>query len=454
MSHPLRKKWVTAVLISILLFIVLVPASYAAEIFDDETVTINAGEVIDDDLIVFANNFVMDGTVKGDLLVFANKATINGVVEGDILGGAQELILNGTVMDDARMGGMVITLGEAAQVGDDFMAGGYSLESKAGSLIEGDMYFGVAQSRLAGDVAGDLWMSGGGLELLGTVEGDVQADVGSAADAPVFAPFAFAPNAPQMPVFPWGLTIGNQAEIGGDLSYSSPVAATVPANLVTGDVVFEEVITTPTTTEEVVITPTQKAFNWVTDFLRQFIALFLIGAIMIWIAPHWTNKVSHFVQDEPLPSLGWGLLAVALILLGIFLTITVMILVAMLLGALTLADLVGTVVTLGLFITFGLLLLFAFTVAYFAKIIVAVAFGRFLFNKANSQFAQSGYWSLALGVFLIVLFTAIPYLGALISLAVTLLGFGALWLEGRKGWLYRLTWHSDDPIQEMKVSPA
>ena len=455
MFRVLNRKWITAVLISLLLIIVLVPTAIAAEIFEEETVIIKAGEVIDDDLIVFANNFVMDGTVKGDLLVFANKATINGIVEGDILGGAQELILNGTVQDDVRMGGMVLTLGEAALIGDDLLAGGYSLESKAGSLVEGNMYFGVAQSRLAGDVLGDLWMSGGGLELLGTVGGDVQAEVGSAADAPAMSPFTFMPDAPPMPAFPWGFTIGEQAEIGGDLSYTSPVAATIPANVVTGDVVFEEVVVTPTAaTEEVVITPAQQTFNWIANFLRQFVTLLLIGAIMIWIAPHWTNKVSYFVQDEPLPTLGWGLLTVALVLVTIVLTVAVVIMVALLLGALTFADLVGTVLTLGAFVTFGLVLLFAFTVAYFAKIMVAVALGRYLFTRFNAHFAESGYWSLTFGLFLLVLFTAVPYLGPLVSLIVTLLGFGALWQEGRKGWLYRLTWHSDDPVQKMEVSPA
>ena len=452
MFRSFKKKWITAVLISLLLFIVLVPASYAAEIIEKEDVIIKAGEVIEDDLIVFANNFVMDGTVKGDLLVFANKATINGVVEGDILGGAQELILNGNVMDDVRIGGMVLTLGEAAQIADDFMAGGYSFESKAGSLVEENMYIGIGQSRLAGDVMGDLWMSGGGLELLGTVAGDVQAEVGSAADAPTVPPFAFMPQAPNVPVFPWGLTVGNQADIGGNFNYTSPVAADVPTNVVGGDVAFDEVA--PVVVEEEVVTPTQEAFTWVANLLRQLITLLLIGAIIIWIAPHWTNKVSYFVQDKPLPTLGWGLLTIALVLVAIVLTVAVVIMLALLLGALTFADLVGTVLTLGAFITFGLVLLFAFTVAYFAKIMVAVALGHYLFARFNNQFAESGYWSLALGVLLIVLFTAVPYLGPLVNLAVVLLGFGALWQEGRKGWLYRLTWHSDDPVLDMQVKPA
>ena len=452
MINRLHKKWIFATLLSLLLCFIIVPSSFAVEIFEDETVIIKAGEVIEDDLMVFANELIMDGTVEGDLLVFANRAKINGLVEGDVLGVAQEIVINGTVADDVRIADMVLTLGEAAQIGDDLLAGAYSFETKAGSLVEGDMLLGVGQSRLAGDVAGDLWMSGGGLELLGTVAGDVQADVGSAADAPVFPPFTFVPDAPQVPTVAWGLTLGEEAAIGGDFTYTAPIAVEIPTAAVDGQVAFDQVV--PVTAEEEVVTPQQRTFIWLGDFFRQLITLLVIGLLMVWIAPHWTNKVAYYVQDKPLPNLGWGLLAIAVLLLAIVLTVAVMIMVAILLGALTFADLVSAVVIFGLFVTFGLILLFAFTVAYFTKIIVSVAVGRFLFMRFNSRFAESGYWSMALGVFLIVLFTAIPYIGGLLSLIVTILGFGALWMEGRKGWQDRLTWHTDDSMVEMKVKPA
>lgn len=450
-----KAKWVLVILLSILLCFVLVPPSHAIEVVDQGTVVIEAGEVIEDDLMVFTNELVMDGTIKGDLIVFASTAEINGLVEGDLMGAGQQIFLNGTVQDDVRMGGTIITLGEGALIGDDFMAGAYSLESKVGSLVEGDMLMGVGQSRLAGDIGGNLWMSGGGLELLGTVAGDVQAEVGSAADAPVFSPFAFMPDAPNVPSFTWGLTIDDQAQIGGDLTYTSPVAVTVPTNLVAGTVSFEQVVPdTTVVSEEVVVTPAQKVMNWFADVFRQSITLLLIGILMVWLAPHWTNKVAAYVQKKPLPSFGWGLLTVAAIFLAIVLIGFVMVLLALALGAMTFDGLASTVITSGLFIIFGLGLLFAFTVAFFAKIIVGVATGRFIFNLFNSKLAHSGYWSMALGVLLIVILTAIPWLGPLVSIIVSLLGFGAFWQEGRKGWQQRLSWHTDETIPELKAEPA
>ena len=449
-----RKRSFFIISVSIFLLFVLVPTSYAVEKFDKGSVTIGANEVIKDDVMVFANDFVMDGTIKGDLVVFAQTAKINGVVEGDILGVGQEIILNGTVDDDARLAGMVITLGEAAQVADDLMSAAYSLESKAGSVVGGDLFFAGAQALLAGDVNGDLNVASGGLELSGSVGGDVRADVGSASDAPVFSPFAFMPNTPAIPTMEWGLTVGDQAQIGGDLNYSGSTAATIPTNAVTGEVSFEQVV--PTTTQEEVVTPTptQKALNWLFDFLRQLVALLVVGAIMVWIAPHWTSKVAYYVQEKPLPTFGWGLLTIALILLAIGLTITIMVMLAIAFGTLTFGSVAGSIVMLGLFVTFGLVLLFAFTVTYFSRVIVGLFLGRYLFNRFNSHLAESKYWSMASGVLLIVLLTAIPYVGWLIGLAVTLLGFGALWMEGRKGWQERLSWHSEEPVPEAKVQPV
>ncbi len=449
-----KKKWVFVIVLSVLLCFVLVPSSNAIEIIDKGTVIIEAGEVIEDDLMVFANEFVMDGTIKGDLIVFGTIAEINGLVDGDLMGAGQEFTINGTVEDDVRIGGTVITLGEAARIGDDLMAGAYSLESMVGSLVEGDMLIGVGQSRLAGDIDGDLWLSGGGLELLGTVGGDVQAEVGSATDAPVFSPFTFMPNAPSVPAFAWGLTLDDQAQIGGDLTYTSSAEAAIPASLVAGNVSFEQVIPDTTVATEEVVTPTQQAMNWLASVFRQLVTLLIIGVLMVWLAPHWTNKVSTYVQEKPLPSLGWGLLTVAAILIAVVFILFAMVLLALALGALTFDGLASTVIMSGLFVVFGLGLLFAFTVAFFAKIVVGVAAGRFIFKLFNSKLANNEYWSMVLGVVLIVFLVAIPWIGPLVGLIVSLFGFGAFWQEGRKGWRQRLDWHTDEPMPEAKMEPA
>ena len=88
-----------------LLSLALVTPALAFEGRDGDKVVIAADEVIDDDLYVGANEFILDGTVTGDLIVGGTIITINGTVEGDLWAAGQVIIVNGTVKDDARIAG-------------------------------------------------------------------------------------------------------------------------------------------------------------------------------------------------------------------------------------------------------------------------------------------------------------------------------------------------------------
>ena len=94
MSKFLKFFSTTAVL-SVLLLTAVVPA-YAFDGRGGDKVTIPASEVIDDDLYVGANEFVLDGTVNGDLISGGQKLTINGTVNGNLIAGGQTVVVNGT----------------------------------------------------------------------------------------------------------------------------------------------------------------------------------------------------------------------------------------------------------------------------------------------------------------------------------------------------------------------
>lgn len=70
---------------------------------EGDNVVIDASEVINDDLYVGAENFTLEGTVKGDLVVAGAVITINGTVEGDLIAAGQAIIINGVIGDDARV---------------------------------------------------------------------------------------------------------------------------------------------------------------------------------------------------------------------------------------------------------------------------------------------------------------------------------------------------------------
>ena len=126
------------ILISFVLLAVLLVASPAwgeVETRSGQEVRIGPDEVVEDDLYVTANEVVVDGTVEGDLVAFGRSITVNGTVEGDLIAAGQTVEVGGTVEDDARIAGQALLLGEGANVGDDLLAAGYSLENAPASTV-------------------------------------------------------------------------------------------------------------------------------------------------------------------------------------------------------------------------------------------------------------------------------------------------------------------------------
>src|SRR4030042_758257 len=91
----------------------------------------------------------------------------------------------------------------------------------------GDVAFAGSQASFSGSIAGDIDMIGEGLELNGTVGGNLKIYVGQErADR---LPFGTLPGLNEAQTIPGGLTFGSQAKIGGRLEYTSPEAANIPA---------------------------------------------------------------------------------------------------------------------------------------------------------------------------------------------------------------------------------
>src|SRR5919202_853906 len=191
-----------SILVGLALLMGLVAASPAWGTVDTRSgdrVVIGSGEEVDDDLYVFANEVIVDGTVRGDLVAFGNKITVNGTVDGDLIAAGRSVEIGGTVGDDARIAGQTLLLRDNARVGDDLISAGFSLESEPGSTVGGTLLYAGYQALLAGTVDEDLKGVLNGLELSGEVGRDVDVDVdGRNGGAPslVFAPTPQAPKPP------------------------------------------------------------------------------------------------------------------------------------------------------------------------------------------------------------------------------------------------------------------
>lgn len=419
------RKRIAGIGLVLALLILLVPAAFAQESRGGDSVIIEAGEVVPDDLYVAGGRIVINGTIQGDLIAMAQDVVINGTVEGDVLVMAQSVSVQGEVQDDARVMAFLVALGRDGKVGDDLVGGGFSLETAVGSQIGGGVAFFGFQALLDGDVAGDVRFAGNSLELNGAVGGDVKAEVGSEQDTGP-SPTQFMPQMPKTAVVPPGLTIGKEASIGGDLTYKAPEPADVQANKVSGTTEFEQIVQPEAEKQEESVS--QKALGTGWSALQKWVTLIIIGFVLLKITPIFLTSLAATLQEKPWPSLGWGAIWYFGIPILAFVLAGVAVFLMFIFGLIKL----GTI-SLGVGLLTGAILVLVFVVLfliylYLTKIVVGYALGLWILQKLNSGLAEKPIWPLVLGSLIVIILISLPYLGGLLNLLIALFGLGTLWL--------------------------
>ena len=433
------RKFLSVFVLAAVLALTFSTPVYAFDGRGGDKVVVAAGEVVNDDLYVGAQEFVLDGTVNGDLIVFGQNVTINGKVDGDLMTAAQTVAVNGEVTGSIRMAGSILFVGDKASIGGDIVGAGYSLEGRPGSKVGQDLVFAGGQILLAGDVARNVQVATGGFDLRGNVGGDINAEVGDADQGNGGPPpTLFMPHSTIAPpnVRP-GLTIDSSATVAGNLKYTQSKDVTIPAGVVSGKVTRRAPAKNTAAPREETVE--QKITRWGLNFVRTSITLILIGLLLLWLFPFFVRGLSDQLQAKPLPSLGWGAVAWAAFFFALLVIITVTIIGGILFGVLTLGQLTGAVVWLGILTLFGLIVSFVLITTFVAKVVFGAALGKWIFLRANSPLAEHRYWPMIVGVLLTVVVTAllsfplIPgFLAWLVNLAIVLLGLGALWMWSRE----------------------
>jgi cytoskeletal protein CcmA (bactofilin family) len=424
-----------------LLTVTFVSPAYAFDGRSGDKIVVQAGDVINDDLYVAANQFSLDGNVNGDVVAFAQTVTINGTVNGNLITAAQTVVVNGVVTGSIRMAGSVLFVGEKAKIGGDLVGAGYSLELRKGSSVGRDAVFAGGQILLAADVNRNVTAATGALEIDGNIGGDVKAYVGEANQARSGPPPTMFMSQSTVPVpsVMQGLTIDPSVKIAGNLQYTQNIDLSFPAGVVGG-----KITRTQPPAQQNVPTPQQtanlKMVQWSFQLVRSLVTLLLIGLFLLWLFPGFTLALSDKLRTKPWPSLGWGVVTFAGFFFMLLLVFLVTILLAILFGILTLGGLSAAVVWSGILALFALILGFVLATSFVAKVVFGVALGKWILSRFNSPLADHKIWPMVLGVAVTVIIVAlltfplIPgFLGGLLNFMIVLFGLGTLWLWGREG---------------------
>ena len=447
-----KKKYLIFLVIPIFLLLMIGfgTATPAKAVEFDEDGIVEEGEVIDDDLFIANDTVEINGTVNGDVFAGGSVIKVNGTINGSLVAGAQVIQVNGVITGSIYTGSSTMTLGSEAEVGRNLYYGGFNLTTSEGSFVNRDLLVAGYQALLAGEIGRDVRAAVGALEITGVIGNDVIAEVSGTEDDQQPMYFTGPPGIET--IVPAGIRVSEDAKIGGSLSYtssedqSSAIAITPP-----GGINFKyEPRTGPEVDPEEISRFSSSALvgAWVIKRIRTFITLLLLGGLVVWQLPGLLKKVSKQVEEEPLPSLGWGLVSILVVYLGAILVVGLIIAAAIFLGIITLGELAKVILVIG-FSSLGLILAgFGLIVSYGSKIIVSYLVGHLLLKWLAPKYEGGLFWPLALGLLLYTFVRAIPLgFGLLVGLVTTLVGVGAIWLAFRDSRISLRLSVKEDPAE-------
>ncbi len=427
-----QKSMARAGLLALVLAAVFVTTAFAATIVSENQYVVSAGETVEGDYYAFAEKVLIEGTIKGDLIAAGSEIEIapTGVVEQDLIAAGQSVVVEGRVGDDIRVAGFVVRVGEAGGVGDDALAAAYSVELKAGSEVVGDLLAGGWQVVLNGDVRGDARLGCDRLEFLGSVGGDLEAEVGEDQAGP---PAMFFPGMPAVDTIASGLTVGDEATVGGRFKVVSPSKISVPDRVAESVEVVEREVSEEAAEEKVEEPEQPWIVRWLISAIKHYIALAIIGLILLWLIPKLMAAAAAIIDTELPLSAGWGCLTLLAALVAALVLGIATILLAIVFGLLRIDPLMGplfsTAILLGTAITFGLYLL-----TWAAKVVASAWIGRLIIRNPAPGSAMEKYGPLLVGLVVFVVLANLPQVGFLFSWIGVILGLGAIALATRPHW--------------------
>jgi len=407
--------WKLSILMLVLLLSVtfMLPTSALAQGIAVEG-TVGKGEVLDQSLILYGPEVVMDGVIHGDLLAVGKDVTINGEVDGNLVILGQNVNLNGPIAGSAYVGALKSKLSPLAKLGRDLYFFGTSLETQAGSAINRHLKAISLDANLSGTVNGEVNALVGPVNLIQAAY-NFMLDQGWLSQ-----PFKL-----NIPWFQRGFE--KQAAQGTafglpsiqNFMFISSASASGPAlNVGQG---FQS----PRQAQAIDV---ERLMSWVGPTLRNLAALLILGLLVLWLVPAQLIYAGEQARIKPWRTLLTGLLVFVIGWFAALLALLLILALASFLYWVSLPTLGFFTGALGL-TSLGLALsLFWLSIAYFSKIIVAFFFGSLLFKRFLPKYAHHRILPFLTGVVLYALIASIPYLGWLIAVIVTFLGLGALWM--------------------------
>ncbi len=326
--------------------------------------------------------------VPSDLYATGGTVRVDGVVDGDVVAAGGQVQITGMVGGDVVMAGGSLSV--PGDVGGDIRAAGGQL-SVSGTVRE-DIFFAGGQADFSGQVGEDLVFSAGQASMHGEVIGNVLGNAG---------------------------TYARQGTVGGSEDVTVGEAEDAP----------------PTIVQQILAA------------LRRYGAVLLLAGVLLWLAPAVLQGAAGRLRQQPLASLGLGLVGIVGFVVAVLVLIVAAALVSVVLALLGLGSLVAATVSSAVLVVGALTLAFALAVVFVVDAVAGLTLGWLVSADAPAAQRVRQLGLLALGLVPVVVLTSLPVVGGWVRLVVVLFGLGALLLGAGRGRAEASTAGSTSPVE-------
>ena len=372
--------------------------SAASTFQSGDNVNISGLHLIDDDFYAFSDDIQIDGTITGDLTALGAQTSIKGNI-------GRSANLAGRYADHAgSVGGSLRFLGDRltvnGRVGGSLLAWGRRIVLNQGSVIEKDVNTFSADMEIGGSVLGNVRCCGGAITITGQIGGDVTLEGDD-------------------------IMISPPAVIRGNLTYRTERKDQLkiePGATVIGQTIWQ-------TPEE----KDKEESSLLRDcayHLASLLAAFIFGIIVMAFFRNYTEEAVGQFTKRSTVTLAAGLVGVLAIVLALL--VLLMSLFGTLLGNMLLS---GELAFLGVMLLVLSILLIPISsfvtvsgaVAFYAgKIIVGLVLGYYLLRTVRPSIDRLSRTALLVGLIIIYLAAALPYVGLAVYMLTGLIGAGAI----------------------------
>jgi len=375
-------KKLLAIFVSIFIFF-LFPLNIFAQ---ENNVTVEKGKVINQNpYIVAGDNIDISGVVNGDVFAGAGKITVSGKINGDLIAGAGQVNISGEVTQNVRLGAGQVNI--SGKIGKNLLISSGDLEIAKTAIISGYLLSGAGNISIFAPMGGNVTVGTGNVSIYSNINGNLKA----ASDQ---------------------ITLSPDTSIKGDFEYWSNNNPNLDAKTKILGKTIKHDLPQNTKTAFPKMDATKIAGGFVGFAIGvkilSFISLLLIGFLMIKLYPNFMGQVEDNISKN-----FWKAVLTGFLVMIIF----------------PISFIVLLVTVIGIPVAFILAAIYGIYI-YLSKIFVIYWLGNKILVNNKSKYLSFFIASLIYVVLLIV-----PPISGIIKLIITLIGFGALVLSVKEGYL-------------------